>query len=75
MATTGGAWAGFKLGTAGGAGLRTLFFAGLGTGVGAVIGGAVGGIGGAFFGHDVYDKRVAPEVRARVIGEKFRDGN
>jgi hypothetical protein len=47
----------------------------IGTGVGAIVGGTVGAVGGAFGGHYIYDTKVAPEIRARVIGERFRDSN
>ncbi len=72
--TTGGAWTGAKAGAAGGA-IVGSFIPFVGTGAGAVVGGLVGAIGGAVGGHWLYDTYVATEVRAQVIGEKFRDGN
>lgn len=41
--------------------------------VGAIIGGVVGGVTGAFTGHYLYDNKVAPEVRVKFAGEKFRE--
>jgi hypothetical protein len=39
----------------------------------AIVGGVVGGVVGAFSGHYVYDNKVAPEVRVKFAGEKFRE--
>jgi hypothetical protein len=72
--TTGGAWAGAKAGAFGGAVFGS-FVPVVGTGVGALVGGVVGTIGGAVGGHWFYDSKIAPEVRAKVIGEKFRDAD
>lgn len=64
-ATTGGAWAG----AVAGAEIGTFVYPGVGT----IVGGFVGGVYGAFKGHSIYDNKVAPEVRVKFAGEKFRE--
>ena len=63
-ATTGSAWAGATTGAS---------FGSLAGPVGTVVGGVVGGVIGAFTGHYLYDNKVAPEVRVKFAGEKFRE--
>ena len=42
-------------------------------GPGTIVGAAIGGIAGAVFSGLGYDEAVAPVVRAKIAGEKFRD--
>lgn len=72
IATTAGVVAGAKGGAISGATIGGLLAGPPGAGLGAIVGGAVGAIAVGGGTSLLYEKQFAPEVRARIAGEKFR---